>query len=95
MLNRNIKPQTAPNRRPLPLTSDAGKGTPEVVILDPKGKQNPAMLKLKEVKQGQWRCEYLADQVGMYSINIYFATKPIPKSPFGVKVSPGECAEKR
>ena len=62
-----------------------------MVILDPKGKQNAAMLKLKEVKQGQWRCEYLADQVGMYSINIYFATKPIPKSPFGVKVSPGKA----
>ncbi|XP_043237014.1 filamin-A-like isoform X4 [Amphibalanus amphitrite] len=75
-------------------THDAGKGTPEVVILDPKGKQNPAMLKLKEVKQGQWRCEYLADQVGMYSINIYFATKPIPKSPFGVKVSPA-CDPRR
>ena len=35
-----------------------------------------------------WRCEYVAPTTGVHSVNVFFAGKPIPKSPFGVRVAP-------
>jgi len=68
--------------------SDAGKGVPEVIILDPSGHKNTVPVKLRQISQDLWRCEYASSAVGLHSVNIFFAGKPIPKSPFGVSVAP-------
>ena len=36
------------------------------------------------------RAEYTATTLGLHSVNVFFAGKPIPGSPFGVKVGPGK-----
>lgn len=69
-------------------TSDAGRGTPEVIILDPAGHKNTVPVKLRVVSEGVHRCEYVASTVGLHSINVFFAGEPIPKSPFGIRFSP-------
>jgi hypothetical protein len=33
------------------------------------------------------RCDYMPQQLGVHSVNVFFAGNPIPNSPFGVKVS--------
>ena len=33
------------------------------------------------------RCDYMPTQLGVHSVNVFFAGNPIPNSPFGVKVS--------
>ena len=69
---------------------DAGRGTPEVIILDPEGHKNTVPVKVRQVNEETWRCEYVASAIGLHSINIFFAGQAIPNSPFGVKVSPGK-----
>ncbi|KAG7166764.1 Filamin-A-like 2, partial [Homarus americanus] len=71
-----------------PTTPDAGKGTPEVIILDPAGHKNTVPVKTRQISEGVYRCEYVASGIGLHSINIFFAEQPIPGSPYGVKVSP-------
>jgi filamin len=68
--------------------TDAGKGVPEVVILDPSGQKNTVPVKLRQISQDVWRCEYASSGVGVHSVNVFFAGKPIPKSPYGVSVAP-------
>lgn len=69
-------------------TKGAGKGTPEVIILDPAGQKTTVVPKLIQKGQDFWRCEYVTPHVGVHSVNVFFAGKPIPKSPFGVRVAP-------
>lgn len=69
-------------------TKDAGRGTPEVIILDPAGHKNTVPVKVRELGDGTYRCEYVATGLGVHSVNIFFAGQSIPGSPFGVKVSP-------
>jgi filamin len=69
-------------------TKDAGRGAPEVVVLDPAGQKNTIAVKLRQISPDVWRCEYMAPTTGVHSINVFFAGHPIPKSPFGVRVSP-------
>ncbi|XP_066973713.1 filamin-A isoform X14 [Macrobrachium rosenbergii] len=69
-------------------TKDAGRGTPEVIILDPSGHKNTVPVKTRQISEGVYRCEYVASSIGLHSINIFFAGQSIPGSPFGVKVSP-------
>ena len=66
----------------------AGKGNPDVIILDPKGKKDsvPISITPTEDNPDTYRCEYVATLVGLHSVNVFFAGNPIPKSPFGVKV---------
>lgn len=68
----------------------AGKGSAEVVILDPNGKKDTASLKISPhaVQRDVYRCEYIATKLGLHSINVFYAGNPIPASPFGVKISP-------
>lgn len=75
-------------------TSGAGGGQVEVIILDPEGKPNTCPCRLRQTNDGQYRCEYVAEAPGLHSINIFFAGKPIPKSPFGVKVEPVQDSRK-
>ncbi|XP_045034741.1 filamin-A isoform X1 [Daphnia magna] len=75
-------------------TKDAGKGVPEVIVLDAAGQRNTVPVKLRQISPEVWRCEYVANSVGVHSINVFFAGQPIPKSPFGVRVSPVSDARK-
>jgi len=70
------------------LITDAGKGVPEVVILDPSGNKNSVPVKVRQTTPDLWRCEYISTVVGLHSVNIFFAGQPIPNSPFGVRISP-------
>ena len=75
---------------------DAGKGTPEVVVLDPKGRKDsvPVRITEKEDDPDVYRCEYVPTNLGLHSVNVFFAGNPIPRSPFGVKVSPASLPGK-
>ena len=73
---------------------DAGLGQVEVVILDPHGKPNTVPLRIRQLSESIYRCEYAPQMNGMHSVNVLFAGKPIPQSPFGVKVAPS-CNPKK
>lgn len=65
-------------------------GVVDVGILDPKGHKDqvkPIVLKKSEIL---WYVEYTAQIEGLHSINVFFAGKPVPKSPFGVGVAKGK-----
>lgn len=69
---------------------DAGRGVPEVIILDPEGHRTTVPAKVRQTEENVWRCEYSSGFVGLHSVNVFFAGKPIPHSPFGVRVAPGK-----
>ncbi|GFV00221.1 filamin-A [Trichonephila clavipes] len=69
-------------------TKDAGRGQVEVIILDPKGNRNTVPCRIRKTEENVYRCEYVAQTTGMHSVNVFFAGQQIPKSPFGVKVTP-------
>ncbi|XP_066996805.1 filamin-A isoform X2 [Anabrus simplex] len=75
-------------------TKDAGRGSPEVIILDPSGNKNTVPVKMRSISPDIWRCEYLSPVVGLHSVNVFFAGQPIPNSPFGVRVSPVSDAKR-
>lgn len=72
-------------------TKDAGRGVPEVIILDPAGHKTTVPAKVRQTSPDVWRCEYMSSHVGLHSVNIFYAGKAIKNSPFGVRVAPGEC----
>lgn len=43
-------------------------------------------MKLRPTQPGVWRCEYTPRVTGLHSINVFFAGKLIPGSPYGVNV---------
>ncbi|XP_013789840.1 filamin-A-like [Limulus polyphemus] len=75
-------------------TKDAGKGQVEVIILDQQGNQKTTLNRLVKISEDVYRCEYVAQTVGVHSINVFFAGQQIPNSPFGVRVSPVADARK-
>ena len=120
------------------MISGAGRGDPEVIILDAKGNKTTTKVSMRPRENGDiiepqfqgssdiqyaarkgsrsngggggfvgngnanggpygdgdgsevTRVEYTATTLGLHSVNVFFAGKPIPGSPFGVKVGPGE-----
>lgn len=70
-------------------TKGAGRGVPEVIILDPAGHKTTVPAKLRQISQDLWRCEYTSTLIGLHSVNVFYAGKPINNSPFGVRVAPG------
>ena len=42
----------------------AGLGQVEVIILDPKGKPNTAMMRIRQLDDDNYRCEYVAQDPG-------------------------------
>lgn len=68
---------------------DAGKGVPEVIILDPAGNKDAIPVKVRQTSPDVWCCEYASAAIGLHSVNVFFAGKAIPNSPYGVRVSPG------
>lgn len=75
-------------------TTDAGRGVPQVIILDPQGSKTTVPVKLRQTSPDVWRCEYVSPMIGLHSVNIFFAGKLIPKNPIGVTVSPLSDAKK-
>ncbi|XP_067205884.1 filamin-A isoform X4 [Linepithema humile] len=75
-------------------TKDAGRGVPEVIILDPQGSKPAIPVKLRQTSPDVWRCEYVSPVIGLHSVNIFFAGKPIPGSPVGVNIAPASDAKK-
>ncbi|XP_018396443.1 PREDICTED: filamin-A isoform X1 [Cyphomyrmex costatus] len=75
-------------------TKDVGRGVPEVIILDPQGSKTVVSVKLRQTSPDVWRCEYVSPVTGLHSVNIFFAGKPIPRSPIGVNVAPVSDAKK-
>lgn len=69
-------------------------GEPEITVLDPEGQKLKTDIKVKRIASDIWRCEYTPKMVGLHSININFAGKPIHLSPFAVKVSPDSNPKK-
>ncbi|XP_020279518.1 filamin-A isoform X4 [Pseudomyrmex gracilis] len=69
-------------------TKDAGRGVPEVIILDPQGNKHSVPAKVRQTSPDVWRCEYVSPTTGLHSVNIFFAGKPIPGSPIGVNIAP-------
>jgi len=68
---------------------DAGMGTVDVAILDPHGHKDTARPTITQKADGVVLVEYAATTPGLHSVNVFFAGKSIPNSPFGVVVSPG------
>ncbi|XP_025994672.1 filamin-A isoform X4 [Solenopsis invicta] len=75
-------------------TKDAGRGVPEVIILDPQGNKTTVPVKLRQTSPNVWRCEYVSPVTGLHSVNVFFAGKPIPGSPIGVNIAPVSNAKK-
>lgn len=68
----------------------AGLGQIDVGILDPHGHKDVVKPTVVKRTEETWYVEYTPKEEGMHSINIFFAGKAIPNSPYGVGVSPGE-----
>ncbi|XP_053983862.1 filamin-A isoform X1 [Hylaeus volcanicus] len=75
-------------------TKDAGRGIPEVIILDPQGSKTTVPVKVYQTSPDVWRCEYTTSFPGLHSVNVFFARKVTPGSPYGVKVAPASDAKK-
>ncbi|XP_036141495.1 filamin-A isoform X4 [Monomorium pharaonis] len=75
-------------------TKNAGRGVPEVIILDPQSNKTTVPVKLRQTSPDVWRCEYVSPITGLHSVNIFFAGKPIPGSPVGVNIAPVSDAKK-
>jgi len=71
-------------------TKGAGRGVPEVIILDPAGHKTTIPAKVRQISQDLWRCEYASHIIGLHSVNIFYAGKPIANSPYGVRVAPSK-----
>ena len=69
--------------------ADAGMGAVDVAILDPQGNKDTARPTITQKADGVWSVEYSATTPGLHSVNVFFAGKAIPNSPFGVVVTPG------
>lgn len=76
--------------------SDAGPGQIDVQIIDPKGKTNSVPLRVRqdENDETKYKCEYAPQLEGPHKVEVSFAGKPVPNSPFNVKIAPPCNAEK-
>lgn len=68
--------------------TNAGNGLVDVVVLDPSEEHRQIPVTTTPLGNGKFRCDYVAREPGLYSVNVFFAGKPVPNSPFGVKVAP-------
>ncbi|XP_020717379.1 filamin-A isoform X3 [Ceratitis capitata] len=73
---------------------EAGRGVPEVIIIDPANHKTSVAAKVRQLENDVWRCEYVASTQGLHSVNVFYAGNPIPNSPFPVKVAPLSDARK-
>jgi len=75
-------------------TKNAGIGVVDVVILDQQGNKDTCRPVMTKKSEDHWIVEYAPTVEGLHSVNIFFAGKAIPRSPFGVGVSPAVDARK-
>jgi filamin len=75
-------------------TKGAGRGVPEVIVLDPQGHKTTVPVSVRPLGDDVWRCDYTPIAHGMHSVNVFYAGKQIPNSPFGVQVSPASDPKK-
>lgn len=68
---------------------DAGMGAVDVAILDPEGHRDATRPTITQKSEGVWLVEYTPAAPGLHSVNVFFAGKAIPGSPFGVGIAPG------
>jgi Filamin/ABP280 repeat len=68
---------------------DAGMGAVDVAILDPEGHRDATRPTITQKADGVWLVEYTPVAPGLHSVNVFFAGKAIPASPFGVGIAPG------
>jgi filamin len=66
-------------------------GVVDVVILDPHGHRDTTRPTITQKSDGVFLVEYYPTQPGLHSVNVFFAGKAIPNSPFGVGITPGRC----
>ncbi|VDN97825.1 unnamed protein product [Rodentolepis nana] len=66
--------------------SSAGKGSVEVIVLNPKGQREPCDIVPNTDRPNTYSCAYVPTQAGEYRVIIKFATKEIMNSPFKVMV---------
>jgi hypothetical protein len=66
---------------------DAGNGLAEVVLADARGRQDVVPVSVKQTSPGKFRCEYIPREPGLHSVNVFFAGRPLPNSPYGVNVA--------
>jgi len=67
-------------------TFSAGKGSVEVIVLNPKGQQEKCEVLFNNDRNLTYSCSYTPTMEGSYKVIIKFANKEIPKSPFTVTV---------
>jgi len=72
----------------------AGNGLAEVVIVNPRHQQDSVPVSVKQTTPGKFRCEYVPREPGLHSVNVLFASRPTPNSPYGVNVAPSSDAKK-
>ncbi|KAK9301495.1 hypothetical protein QLX08_006128 [Tetragonisca angustula] len=73
-------------------TKTAGRGAPAVTILNAQGSSVP--MKLRQTLPEVWRCEYTPIESGLHSVNVSFAGKSIPGSPFNVNIGSASDVQK-
>jgi len=75
-------------------TKNAGMGAVDIVILDPSGHRDTTRPTITQKSDDVWHVEYYPTNPGLHSVNIFFAGKAIPNSPFGVSIAPAIDAKK-
>ena len=58
-----------------------------MIVVDPHARQDAVPVSVKQIGPGKFRCEYIPREPGLHSVNIFFAGRPIPNSPYGVNVA--------
>lgn len=69
------------------LKLDTVCGIPEVIILDPAGHKTTVPVKMRQINNNRWKCEYVSNLIGLHSVNVFFGGIPVKNSPFGVKIA--------
>ncbi len=70
---------------------DAGVGIVDVAVLDPHGHKDTVRPMVTQRSEFIWNVDYTPKEQGLHSVNVFFAGKAIPYSPFPVGVAPGQC----
>ncbi|CAF4944302.1 unnamed protein product, partial [Rotaria sp. Silwood2] len=60
---------------------------PEIIFINPHNRQHSLPISLKQTPPRKFRCEYVPREPGLHSVNVFFAGRPIPNSPYGVNVA--------
>jgi len=68
-------------------TRNCGTGVVDVAVLDPMGRKDTVRPMVARKSDDNWYVEYTPVVDGPHSVNIFFAGKAIPNSPYPVGVS--------